>query len=104
MIAAIFNHAKKLKKTAVDLNKTGFQYSFDNTPNQRNGVHNRNNSFGVQQIFSLPSVYSRQRKFLNEQFVLSEKSLTISKADLIRNVRTSYYQLVYRQAYLGFAD
>ncbi len=83
-----------LRKTAVDLNKTGFQYGFDNT------VPNGNKSIGVQQSFSLPTVYNRQGKLINQQVVLSEKYLTISKADLIRNVKTAYYQLVYGQNYL----
>ncbi len=83
-----------LRKTAVDLNKTGFQYGFDNT------VLNGNKSIGVQQSFSLPTVYNRQGKLINQQVVLSEKYLTISKADLIRNVKTAYYQLVYGQNYL----
>jgi len=83
-----------LRKTAVDLNKTGFQYGFDNI------VQNGNKSIGVQQSFSLPTVYNRQGKLLNQQVVLSEKYLTISKADLIRNVKTAYYQLVYGQNYL----
>ena len=83
-----------LRKTAVDLNKTGFQYGFDNT------VPNGNKSVGFQQSFSLPTVYNRQGKLLNQQVVLSEKYLAISKADLIRNVKRAYYQLVYGQNYL----
>ncbi len=83
-----------LRKTTVDLNKTGFQYGFDNT------APNGNKSIGVQQSFSLPTVYNRQGRLLNQQVVLSERYLTISKADLIRNVKTAYYQLVYGQNYL----
>uniref|UniRef100_UPI0026265F5D CusA/CzcA family heavy metal efflux RND transporter n=1 Tax=Hydrotalea sp. TaxID=2881279 RepID=UPI0026265F5D len=83
-----------LRKTAVDLNKTGFQYGFDNT------ILNGNKSIGVQQSFSLPTVYNRQGKLLNQQVGLSEKYLAISKADLIRNVKTAYYQLVYGHNYL----
>lgn len=83
-----------LKKTAVDLNKTGFQYYFNNSSSIGN------NSIGVQQIFSLPIVYKRQGNFLNEQVSLSERYLNISKADLIRNVKTAYYQLVYGKVYL----
>lgn len=83
-----------LRKTAVNLNKTGFQYGFNNT------VFNGNKSIGIGQSFSLPVVYNRQGRLLNQQVVLSEKSLTISKADLIRNVKTAYYQLVYGQEYL----
>ena len=90
----IVQQQKALKKTAFDLNKTGFQYNFDNS------IRNRNKSVGIQQSFSLPIVYSRQGKLLNEQVALSESSLTISKADLIRNVKTAYYQLVYGKAYL----
>lgn len=82
-----------LKKTAVDLSKTGFQYNFDNTSTG-------NKSIGVQQFFSLPVVYSRQGKFLNEQVVLSERALITSKADLIRNVKVAYYQFVYGASYI----
>lgn len=83
-----------LIKTAVDLNKTRFQYGFDNT------VPNGNKSIGVQQSLSLPIVYNSQRKLINQQVVLSEKYLSISKADLIKNVKTAYYQLIYGQNYL----
>lgn len=90
----VVKQQQALKKTAVDLNKTGFQYNFDNSSNG-------NKSVGVQQFFSLPVVYARQGKFLNEQVVLSERSLTISKADLIRNVKVAYYQFVYGLSYLN---
>lgn len=88
------NQQQALRKTAIDLNKTGFQYGFDNT------LLNGNKSIGIQQSFSLPTVYNRQGKLLNHQVILSEKYLTISKADLIRNVKTAYYQLIYGQNYL----
>lgn len=83
-----------LKKTAVDLNKTSFQYNFDNT------AFNGNQSIGVQQSFSLPVVYNRNGRLLNEQVILSEKSLNISKADLVRNVKIAYYQFIYGEEYL----
>lgn len=78
-----------LKKTAVDLPKTNFSYGTDNT------TLLGNNTIGVQQAFSFPTVYGRQSKVLKQQVTLSEKSLAISKTDLIRNVRSAYYQMVY---------
>ncbi len=78
-----------LKKTAVDLPKTGFSYSKDNT------TPYGNNSISIQQAFSFPTLYAQQRKLLDQEAVLSEKSLAISKTDLIRNVKLAYYQMAY---------
>lgn len=85
---------KALEKTAFDLPKTNFNYGADNT------TFLGNNTIGVQQSFSFPTVYSKQRKVLKQQVTLSKKSLAISKNDLIRNVRAAYYQMAYGVARL----
>jgi cobalt-zinc-cadmium resistance protein CzcA len=85
----VVQQQKTLKKTAVDLPKTNFSYGADNT------TLLGNNTIGVQQAFSFPTVYGRQSKVLKQQVTLSEKSLAISKTDLTRNVRSAYYQMAY---------
>ncbi|MDE3183152.1 MAG: CusA/CzcA family heavy metal efflux RND transporter [Bacteroidota bacterium] len=85
----VVQQQKTLKKTAVDLPKTNFSYGADNT------TLLGNNTIGVQQAFSFPTVYGRQSKVLKQQVTLSEKSLAISKTDLIRNVRSAYHQMAY---------
>jgi cobalt-zinc-cadmium resistance protein CzcA len=89
------------EKTGFDLPKTNFNYGADNT------TLLGNNTIGVQQSFSFPTVYVKQSKVLKQQVTLSKKSFAISKNDLIRNVRSAYYQMAYevaRQQLLTYQD
>ncbi|MGN6602714.1 MAG: TolC family protein [Ginsengibacter sp.] len=85
---------KALQKTAFDLPKTNFTYGVDNT------TLLGNSTIGVQQSFSFPTVYVKQSNVLKQQLSLSKKSFTMSKNDLIRNVRSAYYQMAYGVARL----
>ncbi|TAN13683.1 MAG: CusA/CzcA family heavy metal efflux RND transporter [Chitinophagaceae bacterium] len=78
-----------LKKTAVNIDKTGFVYTFDNT------TPHGNSYVGIQQTFSFPTVYARQTKLQNQETLLSRQSLAVSSAGLVRNVRSAYYQMAY---------
>jgi cobalt-zinc-cadmium resistance protein CzcA len=72
----------QLRKTAFDLPKTNFY---------------RNNEadiyYGMSQEFSLPNVYIRQSHLQNANMRLSEKERQIKQAELIRQVRTVYFNL-----------
>ena len=81
---------KALKKTSFSLPKTNFSITSGqiNTPA-------RDNYYGVTQDISFPSVYFRQNQVQNQNITLSNKSLVITQNELIRNVRSAYYQLDY---------
>ncbi len=85
---------KALQKTAFDLPKTDFTYGTDNT------TLLGNNTIGVQQSFSFPTVYIKQSKVLKQQLSLSKKAFAISKNDLIQKVGSAYYQMTYGVARL----
>ncbi|MCL4637697.1 MAG: CusA/CzcA family heavy metal efflux RND transporter [Olivibacter sp.] len=53
------------------------------------------NNIGIGQTFSFPTVYGAKRQLLEEQTTLAATSLTVSKNDLIRDVRIAFANLVY---------
>lgn len=80
---------KVLKKTAFDIPKTSFTLL--------NGQYEssyKDNNFGVTQDFSFPTVYVGQGKVQKQNIVLSEKAQTLTKNELVRDVKTAFYQLV----------
>ncbi|MEW6006292.1 MAG: CusA/CzcA family heavy metal efflux RND transporter [Stygiobacter sp.] len=78
-----------LGKTAFDLGKTTITYDKDNTP------PNGNYGIGFSQTISFPTVYLQQNKLQNQNITLSEKSYEAVKSELIKNVKSAYYQLAY---------
>ncbi len=78
-----------LGKTAFDFGKTTVTYDKDNTP------PNGNYGIGISQSISFPTVYLQRSKLQNQNITLSEKSYEAVKAELIKNVKTAYYQLIY---------
>ncbi|MBG6234045.1 cobalt-zinc-cadmium resistance protein CzcA [Pedobacter sp. CAN_A7] len=86
------DQAQALQKTAFDVDKTQFNLSQDPTAGGSN-----DNSIGVSQIFSFPSVYSAHSQVLSQQGKLAERTADISKLTLIRDISLAYYELVYSQ-------
>ncbi len=79
-----------LKKTSFDLPKTNISY--------QRGQYNGpliDNYYSVNQDILFPTVYVQQGKVNKQQTVLAEKNLAVTQAELIRNVKAAYYQLVY---------
>ncbi len=84
-----------LKKTAFDLPKTNISVL--------NGQYNseiKDTYIGITQDIYFPTVYVQQNKVQKQNVLLSEKSLAVTQAELIRNVKSAYYQLVYTNEYL----
>ena len=81
---------KSLEKTSLDLPKTEFSW----TRGQINTT-TIDNSFNVTQSFSFPTVYIAQGKLLQEQRRLSETHFSVSESELMRDVKTAFYQLQY---------
>lgn len=88
-----------LQKTAYDIDKTDLLFSQDPT-----GGGNIDNSIGVMQTISLPSVYKSRNNALRQQTILSERSLDIVKAELIRDIKLAYYDLVYNKEKIKLLD
>lgn len=77
------------QKTAFDVNKT--ELILAQSPG--NGA-SPDNSIGINQNFSFPTVYSAQSKLLKQQTILADKSFRITRNELIRDVRSAYYNLL----------
>ena len=78
-----------LRKSTFDIPKTKFTLLHG----QYNGIYNDDN-IGVEQDFSFPTVYISERKAQNQNIILSEKVQGITKAELIRDVKIAYYQMI----------
>ncbi len=79
-----------LKKTAFDLQKTKISIL--------NGQYNsviKDNYIGISQDIYFPTVYIQQIKVQKQNVLLSEKNLAVTQSELIRNVKSAYYQLVF---------
>jgi cobalt-zinc-cadmium resistance protein CzcA len=83
---------KALQGTAFNPEKTVITLTQDPTSGG-----NIDNSLGVTQTFAFPTVYSAQRKVLTTQTALSEKAKIISENELARQVKLTWYQLLYTQ-------
>jgi cobalt-zinc-cadmium resistance protein CzcA len=83
---------RALQGTAFDPAKTDLTVTQDPTSGG-----NIDNSLGITQTFAFPTVYSAQRKVLIAQTGLSEKARQINQNDLIRQVKTAWYELLYGQ-------
>ncbi len=90
--AFALEQARVLQGTAFDLGKTEFNLSQDPTSGGGN-----DNSLGISQTFSFPSVYHAQAKVLAGQRKVLEQSVAVSKNTLIRDISITYYHLVYNQ-------
>lgn len=84
--------SKVLQGTAFDLPRTNLNATQDPTSGG-----NMDNSIGISQSFSLPNVYTSQKRALEQQTRLSEKSRTITQAEIARNVKQAYYSLLFAQ-------
>lgn len=81
---------KVIKKSAVDLPKTNVSLL--------SGQYNSSvfdNNITVSQDFAFPSVYAQQSKVQKQNIILSEKKIAITQSELIRDVKSAYYQLTY---------
>jgi len=82
--------SKSLQKTGWDIDKTNVLLTQDPTSGG-----NIDNSLGITQTISFPTVYTSQTKVLKQQTALSEKSAEVARLELIKEVRLAYYHLVY---------
>jgi cobalt-zinc-cadmium resistance protein CzcA len=81
---------KALQRTAFDPAKTNLTITQDPTSGG-----NIDNSLGISQSFSFPTVYTAQSKVLKAQTAVSERSRALTQNELIRDVKLAYYQLLF---------
>ena len=79
-------HAAKMQGTAFDLPKTELMITQDPTSGG-----NMDNALGLTQNIAWPGLYKNQKKLLDQQLLLAQRSGQLSRAETIRNVRALYY-------------
>lgn len=79
-----------LKKSAWELPKTNLSLMTGQFNSSANDKH-----FGIEQGISFPSVYIHQNTVQKQNITLSEKNLSVTQSEIIRNVKSAYYKLVY---------
>lgn len=78
--------AKALQKSATDIPKTELLLTQDPTSGG-----NMDNSLGITQNIAWPGLYKNNRKLLNQQTLLAERTNQSIQAEVIRNVRNAWY-------------
>lgn len=78
--------ARVLQRSAFDLPKTEIIFTQDPTSGG-----NMDNAVGITQNIAWPGLYKNQKKLLNEQTALAERSGNLTRAEITRNVRSGYY-------------
>ncbi|WP_421830038.1 CusA/CzcA family heavy metal efflux RND transporter [Larkinella sp.] len=80
--------AEQLKKVAWDIPRTTVDY-------QRGQIQSYpvDFSLSVMQSLAMPSVYRAQKRLNQAQVRVAEQQVTISRAELVRKVRLTFYQL-----------
>jgi len=81
---------KSLKKGSLTLDRTNITYQ----QGQINSS-NQDNHFLITQKTDFPSVYSNQSRLADQLIKRSEQSLAITEINLIKQVKSVYYELVY---------
>ncbi|MEX0905661.1 MAG: CusA/CzcA family heavy metal efflux RND transporter [Balneolaceae bacterium] len=83
---------KALSRSRIDIGNTEFFYSRSEYDSDQNlGVE----SFGISHELPFPTELINQRKVGNAEADLQEAGLNLTKAELIKRVRRSYYQVAY---------
>jgi cobalt-zinc-cadmium resistance protein CzcA len=88
------DYQKKLQHTAIDLSKTNLSW----TAGQYNS-QNFDNNFTVSQSLPFPSVFRKRADLFAAQTKSAENRLVLTKAQLTKEVKLNYYELVYLYNY-----
>ncbi|MEP7128271.1 MAG: CusA/CzcA family heavy metal efflux RND transporter, partial [Chitinophagales bacterium] len=83
---------EKLKKTAWDFGKTGVFYENEDlikSDNADKGIL----KIGFTQTIDFPTTYVAQSKFNKQNVVVSQTAFTLAQKDILRNVRSGYFNL-----------
>jgi len=101
--ATLNAQAEKVRqKTGWDIPKTELNGEYGQVNSPTNDLR-----LGVQQSFSFPTVYSNQKRSLEQNYFAAELRSRVTELDIRTNVRSIFYQLVYlqeKQKLLLYAD
>ncbi len=86
----VAEYNKALKAVSVDIPQTTIFAEYG----QINSAYN-DSKIGVSQSFSFPTVYHRKKALQNEIYKGSLINTSLAEADLIKEVTTSFYSLIY---------
>jgi len=84
-----------LKKTSFDLPKTNISVLNGQYSSKARDIY-----IGITQDIYFPTVYIQQNEVQNQSVTLSEKNLAVTQNELIKNVTSAYYQLMYASEFL----
>jgi cobalt-zinc-cadmium resistance protein CzcA len=82
--------SQALQKTGFNPDKTTIQLAQDPTSGG-----NVDNSIGIYQTISFPTVYANQTKILKKETLLAQKLKLLNKNEIFKGVTEAYYNLVY---------
>lgn len=85
---------QKLQKTAFDLGKTEIFYENEDL-NTNDKTDEGVLKIGVTQSIEFPGVWIAQNKFNKQNTLLSKTNLALTEKDLLQEVRSSYYTLLF---------
>jgi len=80
------DQSRALEKSATDLSKTEILVTQDPTSGG-----NLDNSIGISQSIAWPGLYKNQRKLLTQQTRLASSARNVTRAEIIRQVRSAWY-------------
>jgi cobalt-zinc-cadmium resistance protein CzcA len=82
-------YQQKLISSSANLPQANLSTEFG----QFNSIYN-DNRFGLSQSFSFPTVYSNQKKVLNEEWKASVLSISLKEAEIRQRVSQIYYSII----------
>ncbi|WDF57234.1 CusA/CzcA family heavy metal efflux RND transporter [Mucilaginibacter sp. KACC 22063] len=78
--------SRALQESGTDIPKTDLTVTQDPTSGG-----NMDNAIGITQNIAWPGLYKNQRKLLNQQTVLAERTGDVTRMEITRNVRNAFY-------------
>lgn len=84
--------ARALQRSGTDIPKTELMVTQDPTSGG-----NMDNAIGITQTIAWPGLYKNQRKLLNQQTLLAERSGHLTRAEITRQVRSAWYAYLLNQ-------
>jgi len=91
--------ARALQRSGTDIPKTEVMVTQDPTSGG-----NMDNAIGITQTIAWPGVYKNQRKLLNQQTLLAERTGHLTRAEITRQVRSAWYAYLLNRETLRILD
>ena len=85
--------SKAMTRSSFDPGKTNLMLTQDPTSGG-----NIDNALGITQSFALPGLYKNQKNVFRQQTLLAEKTRKLTETEVIRDVKTAWYNYVYGTA------